>query len=286
MTVGPRHAVMAGMLFACSGAWDAQAADLGDITVHSWLGRQLKASIALMGDDARESEARCFTGSLVNLNNEVVGTLKLTLQHSAKGAVLLLFGGNAVDEPAAMVRVVNACGQGAVREYALLLDQAPEGQVAAAVPAVDVALKTVERAVERPRRQQEVAIGQARKEAPPVVQADIVSAVTGMMRLSAMLRPPLAGGDSAMKLTDAIENTYRPVLKLAQTLGNARTGDATSTNRTGVIAGMLSLLAIVGAAGWIMLRVREMKATSKPWVPVDAESDAGTDTAQPVTAVQ
>lgn len=123
------------LLLICHSTLDVQAAELGDIRVHSWLGRQLKASVPLMGADARESEERCFKGGLINLNHELVSPLKVSLQHSSKASVLLLSGGKAVDEPAAMVRVENVCGTGSSREYTVLLDLVSEASVVAA-PAV------------------------------------------------------------------------------------------------------------------------------------------------------
>ena len=53
-----------------------------------------------------------------------------------------------------------------------------------------------------------------------------------------------------------------------------------------LVAGVLSLLAFAGAAAWLVMRLREMKAASKPWMPIDAVLDLGEEQAEAVPAKQ
>lgn len=297
------------LLLACYGVGEVHAAELGNITVHSWLGRQLKASVMLTGDDARQSEVRCFKGTLVNLNNEPVASLKVTLQHSAKGSILLLFGGNPVDEPAAMVRIENTCVAGAKREYALLLDQVPEALRSNAPLIASPLPEASEMGNLTQLRQTREADAKRRKAArKDAVLPDIVSSATGMMRLAAVLSSPQSGSrgragsaplaraeEASVEMTPGA-GVRRPVLKLAHTLGmnvaagpsksDRAGGTGTSINRSGLVAGVLSLLAFAGAAAWLVMRLREMKAASKPWMPIDAVLDSGEEQAEAVPAKQ
>lgn len=104
-----------------------RSAVFGDIRTHSWLGGQLKASIPLSAEAAGGSEVRCYRATL-----EVAGNspqdLKLALQRTAKGSILLLSGGSPAVEPAATVRMEDMCA-GTRRQYAVLLDPAPADTV-------------------------------------------------------------------------------------------------------------------------------------------------------------
>ena len=275
------HCVLPALLLGCAGAWDAQGAELGSLTVHSWLGRQLKASVLLAGDDARESESRCYKASLLNLNNEALGSLKATVQHSAKGSILLLFGGDAVDEPAAMVKVENTCGTGGAREYALLLDQVPDAQkiaepYAEPLPAGEGRQVEARKVHDGGQAKATVTVPESTIQPVRSLPQDIVSAATGMMRLAALLPASHAGATRSPSMRAAVANMdaeHRPSLKLAHSLGTAGTAAGKpgegSSQHPGVVASVLTLLAVLCATAWIAMRIRSMNASGKAWVPAD-----------------
>lgn len=298
------------LLGACCAA-GAQAVELGNIRVHSWLGRQLKASVPLVGDDARQSEARCFKASLMNLNQEVVSALKVTLQHSASSSLLLLAGGNAVDEPAASVRVENVCGTGERRDYAVLLDLVPESQAAASRAAVSAPLAAPPDEAEK----SEPVVEQAPSGMPNRAPADTrqrIAQSEPVTRKNAGIAPMLpytilvSGLKLAAMLPDPENSRARPashspasrgsshadaspgaLLKLDRSLAKAVPKSADKRGASGPVAGkddasgdtatlaaVLAFLAISGAAAWIVMRLREMRAAAKPWMPVDMVLDA------------
>ncbi len=325
------------LLLICHSTLDVQAAELGDIRVHSWLGRQLKASVPLMGMDARGSEERCFKGSLINLNHELVSTLKVSLQHSSKASVLLLSGGNAVDEPAAMVRLENVCGTGSSREYAVLLDPVSEAPAVAAPAVIPLPETGKEEAIAPPTRitpAPEKSVASARTENPPdfsettrrgtqaaqklpkmPANAEAIPPITGMLKLkmAAMLAKsypnqilhaahssPRHGVGEILREPMQPDTSSQPRLKLDRSLAKLpsaamekralRNSSSTQSDRAGqdtgkdspisqtaFIAGALSFLFIFGAAIWIVVRMREMKGTTKPWIPNDLLLDTSSN---------
>jgi len=252
-------AALGAALFFCH-APQAASAELGELRVHSWLGRQLKASVPLTGDDARSSTPACFKAALLNLNREVVAPLKVTLQHSAQASALLISGGNPVDEPAGMVAVENICGAGERREYGLLLDVAPP----AVAPALELPKEETPAPVVVPRKEQA---------APAIVPAprplaDILVRIneSWRMKLASMLvlqRP------SNLAPTGAYESLQ---LKAARSLASAQREGGPRVNM--LVFGILSGLVLAGAALWLALRLRAMRKAARPWAPVDALPDA------------
>lgn len=258
--------VLAALLLALQLA-PAIAVDLGDIRVHSWLGRQIKASIPLVGDDAGSSEARCFKGALVNLHGEPVSALKLGLQHTTGGSFLLLFGGSAVDEPAATVVVENICGTGGSRDYAVLLDLVPASQVAA----VEVNATT-------PRKQ---AVADA-NDREPIWIPDTVYPIPGMppMRMASMLGAHDEGTlrPASLRMPSPDKVLAPAALRLDRAyekFGLARHGNAISGTTKLWMTGALSALLLLGAAAWVVYRIRAMRAASRPWLPIDERIDSG-----------
>jgi hypothetical protein len=274
-----RRAGLAALALAAFCAPHGNAVELGDIRVHSWLGRQLKASVPLAGDDARESDARCFKASLLNLNQEVVSNLKVTLQHSSRSSVLLLAGGSAVDEPAATVRVENVCGSGERRDFAVLLDLVPDSpaaQTPVAIPPSEPEKPVRQRAVME--RDGEPVVQREPKPGPVLAQPILIAG----LKLAALLSSPDTGGtqaNSRVPENRAIPDTdasFKPALKLEPSLAKAAGASAGSDNPPGqkaTIIAILGILAVFAAAAWIFMRIREMKTAAKPWVPVDMMLD-------------
>lgn len=286
-------------------AANVQAVELGNLRVHSLLGRQLKASVPLTGDDARESEARCFKAALVNMNREPLSTLKVTLQHFSNGSVLLLSGGAAIDEPAAMVVVENSCGAASSRDYALLLD--PAAPVAASASTVAMPTDTAKegaaptqplaRNVQPERRPDSANPPDGLQDRKPSVRSAFLYAIPGMptMKMAAMLADP-----DRDKISHAGAQTRQPTLtdsspharlRMDRSLAGAGwaglNGAQASDGRKAWIIGALSLIALLGAAAWIGMRVREMRSTAKPWIPGDApskDSDAEMRTASSMSS--
>lgn len=273
-------------------AANAEAVELGNLRVHSLLGRQLKASVPLTGDDARESEARCFKAALVNMNREPLSILKVTLQHFSNGSVLLLSGGAAIDEPAAMVVVENSCGAASSRDYALLLD--PAAPAAASASAVATPMDTVKeivapmttpplaKTVQTERGPDAADPSGGLQNRKPSVRSAFLYAIPGMptMKMAAMLADP-----DRDKISHAGAQTRQPTLtdsspharlrmerSLAGTGWSGVNGAQTSHGQKAWIIGALSLIALLGAAAWIVMRVREMRSSAKPWIPGDMPS--------------
>ena len=299
-----RRYVIPALWIVCCGGQDAQAAEFGNITMHSWIGRQLKASVLLVGDDARENEARCFKASVAGLNSEAAIPLKVTLQHSSRSSILLLTGGSAVEEPAATVMVENVCGTGAKREYSVLLDLVPEVAPVPVVAAPDMAkldapalpeqassgnVSATSPALPAKRRAE---TGEVKPAAPRPVDipsnAPFLSRVGGLLSLkmasmlanpegSRIVRAPYdftgraAPGESAQAMGPS-----DPLLKLDRSLSGKAMGssDGGKFSMNGAIAGALAILSLLGAVVWIAARVRAMRAASKPWAPIDAMLDA------------
>ncbi|HYD62528.1 MAG TPA: hypothetical protein VEC35_19380 [Noviherbaspirillum sp.] len=284
-----RRAGLAALVFAAFCTSRSNAAEFGDIRVHSWLGRQLKASVPLAGDDARESDARCFKAALLNLNQEVVSNLKVTLQHSSRSSVLLLAGGSTVDEPAATVRVENVCGSGERRDFAVLLDLVPDSLAAQAPlaipPAEPVKVGAATReAPEKPVQQRapmerngEPVVRNEPKPEPVPARPILIAG----LKLAALLSNPDAGGaqanspaagNRAILDTDA---SFKPALKLEPSLAKAAgAGSDDSPGQKAMFVATLGIIAAFAAAAWIFMRIREMKTAAKPWMPVDMMLDA------------
>ncbi|HEY0848249.1 MAG TPA: hypothetical protein VGE12_22970 [Noviherbaspirillum sp.] len=265
-------------LLALHAALPAHAVELGDIRIHSWLGRQLKASIPLGGDDARDSAARCFKGVLVNLHGEPVSALRVSLQHTTGGSLLLLFGGSAIDEPAATVVVENLCGTGGNREYPVLLDLVPETPAAVArEPQVAVLPQEVGNEEAPPTRTAQVAaeVDSARMRVP-----DTIYPIPGMpsMRLAAMLGDPAMGnGRRAAAAAPATDGAAAARLRLETALAAFARTDAGSEGAGRIVPIFIAVTALLAAAGWVVMRLRAMRAAARPWLPIDERIDAGAD---------
>ena len=292
-----RRYFMPVLWIVCCGGLDAQAAEFGNLTMHSWIGRQLKASVLLAGDDARESEARCFKASVTGLNSEAASPLKVTLQHSSRSSILLLTGGSAIEEPAATVMVENVCGAGAKREYSVLLDLVPETASVPVVAAPDMAQVDApvlskqalnDNASATPVSQQakqRSETGGIKSAADISLNAPFLSRAGGLLNLkmAAMLANPQGdrivrtANDSAGRVAPSelvqVVVSSDPLLKLDRSLSGRAMDSSGKSSMNGAIAGVLAILSLLGAAGWIAMRVRAMRA-SKPWAPIDAMLDA------------
>lgn len=311
-----RHGALSAVLLFSYLTANVQAVELGNLRVHSLLGRQLKASVPLTGDDARESEARCFKAALVNMNREPLSTLKVTLQHFSNGSVLLLSGGAAIDEPAAMVVVENSCGAASTRDYALLLDPAAPAAASASTSTVATPTDTMKegaaptpplaRNVQPERRPDSANHPDGLQNRKPAVRSAFLYAIPGMptMKMAALLADPdrdkisHAGAfspgqkDGAQMhqptLTDSSPHArLRMDRSLAGTGWAGLNGADASDGQKAWIIGALSLIALLGAAAWIVMRVREMRSTAKPWIPGDApskDSDAETRNASSMSS--
>lgn len=276
----PARKAIAACLLALHVVLPAHAVELGDIRVHSWLGKQIKASVPLGGDDARTSEARCFKGVLVNLHGEPVSALRTTLQHTTTGSLLLLFGGSAVDEPAATVVVENVCGTGGSREYAVLLDLVPQASVAPApVPEDASPAQQVARDNSAARAGNAVP---AAEEAATFIP-DTIYPIPGMpsMRMAAMLSTPNAGRVRRTvhaPLQPATEDAFSAA-RLTMASGLASFARPASDEHGGMKATVIvafALGALMAAIAWIVMRMRAMRTAEQPWLPIDMRIDAGT----------
>ena len=272
-----RYSALAGVLFFWHSVAPAHAFELGELRVHSWLGRQLKASIALAGDDARAVEGRCFRATLQNLQHETVGSLKVTLQHSTKQSLLLLAGGNAVEEPAAMIVVEHVCGDGVRREYALLLDAAPPS----AGPLVEHAMHTepqpapVTNELARVPRRKATPVHVAEAPVDPLSELTVPMNETWRMKLAARL-VPRAAQDGTVRVAWASSPPGPLALRTERTLASAaRMEEGPGTKALAAVA--LSILAVAGALAWLAWRVRAMQKAARPWVPVDELLDPAPD---------
>lgn len=262
-------------------AMPAHAMEFGEIRVHSWLGKQLKASVPLVGDDASGAEARCFRGVLVNLHGEPVSALKLTLQQMTTGSVLLLFGGSAVDEPAATVVVENVCGTGGSREYAVLLDQAPATQPAATPVQPDLMTQA---AAPQPSPLRKQAVAED-SEAEQIWIPDTIYPIPGMppMRMASMLGSQDGAQARRAIVFSQLESAPSSALlrfdRAFDKFGQPRHGGGSEDRRTWIAA--LAAVLLLGAAGWVVVRMRAMRAAARPWLPIDERIDAGSGNATP-----
>lgn len=274
----------ASALLLSHACFNAQAMELGDLRVHSVLGRQLKASVPLTGDDARESEGRCFKATLVNLNLEPLSPLKVTLQHFSTSSVLLLSGGTRIDEPAAMVVVENTCGAVMSREYAVLLEPAASAAASASAtpePTMTPAPATVTSMRPDAREHASDERGGAQKHRSEVRDVAFFYPIAGMpgMKMAAVLGEPDRDRNlRAVRQPLQPDSTSHPQLKIDRSLTGhgwaGMTGAETPLGPKAWIIGALSLLALLGAAGWIILRIREMRAAATSWMPGDVSPDA------------
>ncbi|HZW21640.1 hypothetical protein [Noviherbaspirillum sp.] len=252
-----RGVVLGAVLFFCH-APHAASAELGELRVHSWLGRQLKASAPLTGDDARSSTPACFKAALLNLNREVVAPLKVTLQHSANASTLLISGGNPVDEPAGMVAIENTCGAGERREYGLLLDVAPP----TVAPALELPKEEAAAPAPRKVRATEAAVPAAK----PFADILVTINETWRMKLASMLVPQRPAFATPAGASEPLQ------LKAARGLASGQREGGSRVSM--LVFGILSGLVLAGAVLWLALRLRAMRKAEQPWAPVDALLDA------------
>lgn len=259
------------MLLAVGGAAvGAQAVELGEMRIHSPAGSQLRASIPLSGTDAAEAEGRCFDGALLNANGQPTGTLRVALQRSAAGPVLLLVGSVPEGGQASTVQVQNTCGTGAQREYRVMLAAAPAALAALAAPAATaqavsiVAQSETERSAQSKRLQK----AQAQEEA---LSRKLKSLETKLAKVlstpdaRALLQAPVAaakGGTSAMPADQPL------VLKFERSLAIPASSDASPGNAawTEQEVGALLLLLLAGTGAGLFFNQRKT-AAPKQWMP-------------------
>ena len=108
------------LIAAPAASW---ALGLGELTLQSYLGQPLKASIPVLAGPGEVIEENCFevkpgtAGSLPS-----VAGINIVLQRQKDGARLLLTSRHSVNEPAVAISVITDCPQRLTRQYMVLLD--------------------------------------------------------------------------------------------------------------------------------------------------------------------
>lgn len=113
-------AVLASTLAFCVGA--AYPLDLGEPDAQSALGRPLRLSIPMTGDQVRNVSARCIKVKLVSLEDTLIVAPKVRVSHYRGSAEMLLTTYKKITEPALTVSIRSICGPQLQRDYQILLD--------------------------------------------------------------------------------------------------------------------------------------------------------------------
>ncbi len=108
------------------------AAGLGPIRVQSELGQPLRASVALLGEDAGETEANCIRARIESTDGVFIATPQIGLTQG-KSPALQLATRQSINEPAVTIQIGIGCATAVTRNYQILLD--PVAVSPAVVPA-------------------------------------------------------------------------------------------------------------------------------------------------------
>ncbi|HYP67874.1 MAG TPA: hypothetical protein VEP67_06415 [Thiobacillaceae bacterium] len=99
------------------------ALGLGELTLESYLGQPLKASVALLAEPDETIDETCFQARSANVGGVPgVAEINIVLQRHKGGARLLLTSRHPVNEPAVGISVITDCPQRLGRQYMVLLD--------------------------------------------------------------------------------------------------------------------------------------------------------------------
>jgi hypothetical protein len=123
LTLTTRNFVLTLLACALIGPASSWALGLGDITLQSFLGQPLKASIELLASAGEEFDEGCFE---VKPENDAglpnIEGIKIILQKRNEGARLLLSSRHPVNEPAVAINLSTDCPQRLSRQYMVLID--------------------------------------------------------------------------------------------------------------------------------------------------------------------
>ncbi|MCU6433302.1 hypothetical protein LPB67_05855 [Undibacterium sp. Jales W-56] len=114
-------------------ALPAYALGLGDIRLQSGLGQPLKASIALLGNDAIDVNQICIKAKIETPEGGFLATGNLVLMQTRGSKTIYITTRQGLPEPAVKVTIDVACESQLHREYMLLLDPPQLNQIERAV---------------------------------------------------------------------------------------------------------------------------------------------------------
>ncbi len=119
-------ALIAAGLISCASPLSSSAMLFGELSLHSYLGQPLRASIPLKANPGEELDSRCFSLAYPENQSEYASYLtqaRLELVESGGQFQLLIRSAQAINEPFLRLLVQANCGQGHLsRKFTLLLD--------------------------------------------------------------------------------------------------------------------------------------------------------------------
>lgn len=99
-------------------------AGLGNIEIQSSLGQPLRASISLIGAEAKEQTAGCVKSKVESLDGVLAVNPRVVISQSESGATIRLTTRESINEPALNIAVELGCQASVRRVYQILLDPA------------------------------------------------------------------------------------------------------------------------------------------------------------------
>lgn len=125
--------LIAAGLISCAVPLSSSALLLGELSLHSYLGQPLRASIQIKASPDEELDSRCFSLVRPESRGDYASYLtqaRLDLVETGGQRLLKIYSSQPVSEPFLRLRVQGSCGQGHVgREYTLLLDPVEYAQI-------------------------------------------------------------------------------------------------------------------------------------------------------------
>ncbi|MDO9114397.1 MAG: hypothetical protein Q7U63_11455 [Polaromonas sp.] len=119
-------ALIAAGLISGASSFSSSAMQFGELSLHSYLGQPLRASIPLKANPDEEMDSRCFSLGHPANQSEYASYLtqaRLELVESGGQFQLLIRSAQAINEPFLRLLVQSNCGQGLLsRKFTLLLD--------------------------------------------------------------------------------------------------------------------------------------------------------------------
>jgi hypothetical protein len=192
-------------------AWcaHAHAVGLGNLALHSSLGAPLHASVRVNGADTDGAANLCLRSRLESLDGRLLSLPQATLSRKDGGTEIQIRSRENIEEPAATLSIEAGCGATVRREFAILLDPAP--QPVSPPEAAPRAAASQEHAGGKGKADRKSST-MPRAPGPAATTSRQAHAAASVLRLS-------AAAETAMPATPALE---APHLRFSDTLSDPR----------------------------------------------------------------
>lgn len=128
MGLSGKHLQRNSLLCLALAAWcvHAHAVGLGNLALHSSLGAPLHASVRVNGADTDGAANLCLRSRLESLDGRLLSLPQATISRKDALTEIQIRSRENIEEPAATLSIEAGCGATVRREYAILLDPAPQ----------------------------------------------------------------------------------------------------------------------------------------------------------------